>query len=62
MRAYTETPRRKPRSLKSFSIASRCFDSCRDFGGEEDKALLGEEKRDGEREMPAHNYSKEASK
>jgi hypothetical protein len=59
---YAEAPRTLLWSLRSCSMTSRCFDSCRDFEGEEDKALLDEEKRDGEREMPAHNYSKEASK
>lgn len=59
---YAEAPRRLPRSLRSRSMTSKYFDSYRDFEGEENKALLGEEKRDGEREMPAHNYSKEASK
>lgn len=41
---YAEAPRTLLRSLRSCSMTSRCFDSCRDFEEEEDKALLGEEK------------------
>ena len=60
--AYAEAPRILPRSARSCSMTSKCFDSCRDFEGGENKALLGEEKRDGEREMLTYNYNKEASK